>query len=160
MRPTVLTLRTFLRLYANERAGGRAFIPTVKPINYRASTTTLCFAAPGDLPARNRAGRPDNGYERNQFAICCTGAGGGTLKSAFYVSRAAAGHSRDGGWLGDATSRTTRKGRNDARESRAGKKRDRTRDKNGGRRKEEKEETPQLQRSFRAPSVGGGASGE
>lgn len=61
---TVLTLRHF----SDFTEHARAFIPTVKPINYRAWTTTLCFAHRGFTRAES-ARRPDNDYERNQFAI-------------------------------------------------------------------------------------------
>lgn len=64
--PFLPSLRDFTR---------RALISTVKPINYRARTTTVFCATRGFTRARSWRGRtggkPEhNGHERNQFAIC------------------------------------------------------------------------------------------
>lgn len=56
-------------LYTHIHTRGRASIRSVKPINYRAWTTTL-FCASGIYSCGIGAGNWTMEYERNQFAIC------------------------------------------------------------------------------------------
>jgi len=109
--PTVLTLRHF----SDFTEHARAFIPTVKPINYRAWTTTLCFAHRGFTRAES-ARRPDNGYERNQFAIYGRGTRSKVHSASCHVPRPDT-HEMKGRFLGRGvgpqTWRKTLEGRNE-----------------------------------------------